>query len=296
MENFLIAGGDLRFVHMANLLSKENEVHCIGFDEDLELSEKVHLLNQVEEIESLNITHLILPLPASSDYVHINTPLWKKSLTLYSVLRALPPKTMVLAGKIDKEIQDILDLYNMHYIDYFAREELAVLNAVPTAEGVLQIAMEEMPTTIFGSKCLIAGYGRIGKYTARTFCSLGADVTVCARKCSELAWSKIYGCKAVLLDKMEEIIQDYNLIINTIPAKVFGNGVLKKIHKDALLIDLASKPGGVDFSMAKDLGVKTIWALSLPGKTAPITAGEIIHETISNILTEQNQCGFDLWR
>ena len=44
--------------------------------------------------------------------------------------------------------------------------------------------------------------------------------------------------------------------------------------------------GGVDFEAAKEAGVKVIWALSLPGKTAPITAGKIIKDTILNILNE----------
>ena len=52
------------------------------------------------------------------------------------------------------------------------------------------------------------------------------------------------------------------------------------------MIDLASKPGGIDFDAARELGVNTIWALSLPGKVAPISAGQIICDTIHNILTE----------
>ena len=50
-----------------------------------------------------------------------------------------------------------------------------------------------------------------------------------------------------------------------------------------MLIDLASKPGGVDFSAAKELGIHAVQALSLPGKTAPRAAAEIIKNTIYNI-------------
>ena len=46
---------------------------------------------------------------------------------------------------------------------------------------------------------------------------------------------------------------------------------------------------GVDMESAKDLGVKVIWALGIPGKTAPITAGNIIKETICNILGESGE-------
>ena len=62
--------------------------------------------------------------------------------------------------------------------------------------------------------------------------------------------------------------------------------VLSKTKPDVLIIDLASKPGGVDFDSAKQLDVKVIWALALPGKCAPVTAGKIIKNTVENILNE----------
>ena len=43
---------------------------------------------------------------------------------------------------------------------------------------------------------------------------------------------------------------------------------------------------GVDFEAARRMGKNVIWALSLPGKVAPVTAGNIIFETIMNILRE----------
>lgn len=43
---------------------------------------------------------------------------------------------------------------------------------------------------------------------------------------------------------------------------------------------------GVDLEAATQLGVKVIWALSLPGKVAPVTSGRIIRDTIFNILNE----------
>ena len=67
---------------------------------------------------------------------------------------------------------------------------------------------------------------------------------------------------------------------------MFTRDVLKRIKKDTLIIDLASRPGGVDFSAAKELGLRVIWALSLPGKIAPVTSGAIIKDTVMNIIKE----------
>ena len=56
--------------------------------------------------------------------------------------------------------------------------------------------------------------------------------------------------------------------------------------KGTLLIDLASRPGGVDFNAAAELQIKTIWALSLPGRVAPKSAGQIIKTTILNMIRD----------
>ena len=169
------------------------------------------------------------------------------------------------------------------------REELAVLNAVPTAEGALQIALEELSTTIFGQKVLIIGLGRIGKVLAMYLKALGADVTVAARSYSSLAWAQIYGSEPLRIAQMNEVIGKFGLIINTAPSTVIDRAALGRVSAEALIIDLASKPGGVDFEAARQLGRKTIWALSVPGKVAPVSAGEIIASTILNILEERGE-------
>ena len=74
--------------------------------------------------------------------------------------------------------------------------------------------------------------------------------------------------------------------IQTTPVKVLDGGRLADLRPGCLVIDLASKPGGVDMDAAAQLGVKVIWALSLPGKVAPVTSGKIIRDTIYNILNE----------
>ncbi|MGM9936476.1 MAG: dipicolinate synthase subunit DpsA, partial [Candidatus Ornithomonoglobus sp.] len=73
---------------------------------------------------------------------------------------------------------------------------------------------------------------------------------------------------------------------NTVPALILTGEVLEKVRQDTLIIDLASKPGGIDFDAAAELGLRVIWALSLPGRVAPVTAGIIIKDTITNILSE----------
>jgi len=159
-------------------------------------------------------------------------------------------------------------------------------NAVPTCEGAIQIALEEMPVTLHAARCLVIGYGRLGKVLSRQLRGLGAKVSVAARKCSDLAWVQVWGYGVERSDQLSGWLCAYDLIISTVPAPVLGREELADLKPGCLVIDLASKPGGVDFTAASELGVKVIWALSLPGKAAPVTAGLAIKSTVYNILRE----------
>ena len=161
-----------------------------------------------------------------------------------------------------------------------------VLNAISTAEGAIQIAMEETIRTIHGSNVLIMGFGRIGKILAKELQGLGANVYCEARKNEDLAWIKAYGYNAIHLNELDNYLNDFHIIINTIPNLVLDEKKLNLLNKDCLIIDLASNPGGLDRDNAKKIGIKTIWALSLPGKVAPLTSAEFIKDTIYNIFQE----------
>ena len=165
------------------------------------------------------------------------------------------------------------------------REELAIANSVPAAEGAIQLAMEELPITISGARCLITGYGRVGQALARLLVALGANVTVAARKFSDLARAQTLGCETLEIQHLENA-GDFDVIFNTVPVLLFSRDILQRMDRSTLLIDLASKPGGVDFTAAAELQLKTIWALSLPGRVAPKSAGFIIKNAILNMLKE----------
>ena len=171
-------------------------------------------------------------------------------------------------------------------LDYFAREELAVANAVPTAEGAVQVAMEELPLTLHSARVLILGFGRVGKLTAHRMGALGAKVTVCAQGYADLAWAAAYGHETMWLEKLGGELGGYDLIVNTIPAQVLDRRRLAWVHPGAFLLDLASAPGGVDQAAAKELGLRVLQAPGLPGRTAPVTAAAAIRDAVYHILWE----------
>lgn len=232
---------------------------------------------------------VILPLPVTQDDERLHCPLTRHTVLLNDVFDVLTPGQRVVGGKIDAHVRTLADSHGIPITDYLQREELAVANAVPTAEGALAIAMAEVPYTIHGARCLILGYGRVAKALAKTLSAVGAVVTVAARKPQDLAWIDVGGQIPLAISELMQgdTPLSYDIVFNTIPEQIVGANLLARLPDDVLLLDLASAPGGFDHEWAKAHGYHVIWALSLPGKTAPVTAGRIIGQTISRILDEE---------
>lgn len=286
-KNILVVGGDLRQVTLIKLLSKNNIVFSIGIEKT---NETAYSSKTIEEIKELNISfaYIILPILVILEKDIVNTPFSSSIINIYDVLKLADKNTIVLGGKITEELKTYFEKENIIYYNYLEREELLIQNAVPTAEGAIQIAMEELPKTIFNLNILILGYGRISKVISRYLKALGGKITVSARRFSDLALLDINGYKKIHTNNIKDILKEQELIINTVPSLILNKENLDCVNKNSLIIDLASLPGGVDISYANKKGIKTIRALSLPGKVAPITAGEIIYNTISNIDCERS--------
>lgn len=283
-KTIIVAGGDLRYGYTAAALSKKFDTYAVGFTRQI-VPEQVKLIESAADgLPMCDI--LVLPMPVSDDGVLVNAPFSQSNLSLKGLISRLKPGAVVFGGKFGKA-KALFEESNIETIDYLACEELSTRNAVPTAEGAIQMMLEEMPRTIYGSEILILGFGRIGSRMAYLLQAMGADVTVAARDVVKRAQAEMLNCQSIAFTELEACAEKFDVICNTVPAKVITESVLEKIQKDALILDLASKPGGIDWDAAQKLGKRVVWALSLPGKTAPVTAGEIIAKTILHLLEER---------
>ena len=283
---FAIIGGDQRSIFCANFLSNKGaRVRAFGFDNYEGFSKEIL---QPESLDSAlkGADCILLPLPIAAEKGILNTPLYQKVLYLDELPEAITKNQVVFAGKPDEDFISALEKKGITCHDYTKREEFSVLNAIPTAEGALQIAMEKLPITLHDSNCLVIGFGRIAKLLCHDLSSLGAHVSAAARKERDLAFMQAFGYTPIHTKDIKEHLSRFNLIINTVPAMMLPDDMLAQVNKEALIIDLASRPGGIDFESAERLGLETTWALSLPGKVAPRTAADIICKTILNILTD----------
>ena len=241
--NVWVVGGDLRQAKLAELLRNDGHtVHTYALDCSPEPVPEAETDLAGAELAD----YVVLPLPTAGEGGMLNAPLSALSHPLSQVLDALRPGQILCAGRVDPGTKAMAEERGLVLHDYFAREELAVANAVPTVEGGIQIAMEELPITLHGARALVIGYGRLGRLMAHRLSLLGAKVSVSARKWADLAWAEAYGHGVEQTDRLEGWLCGYDLIVNTVPARVLGEERLAELKPGCLVIDLASKPGGAD--------------------------------------------------
>lgn len=282
-----IVGGDLRIAKLSEILADDNYiVYTYGLEKYKFTSDNITKCNNLKDIVS-NCDSIISGMPFSKDGLTIYAPFSNNELIIEKVLEELKNK-VIIAGAVKQEIKEMAYKNNTKFIDLMEDETLTILNIIPTVEGAIQTAMENTEITIYNSNCLVLGFGRIGKLLSKNLKELGANVSCMARKEKDLAWSEVYGYKAIELTNLDKNLDNYDIIFNTVPSLILDDKKLKLLKgQNTLIIELASSPGGIDFKKAEEYDIKVIKALGLPGKVAPITAAKYIKKTLEKILNKK---------
>jgi len=244
-KSISVIGGDMRQAILADMLKSDGYDICKC---GLENQDSV-LQKSLSEAVSSDI--LILPLPVSHDNTLLNAPLSSEKIYISDILSNASKDSIVLGGNFTDYLKGELAISGIQYADYFQREELIVQNAIPTAEGAIELAMSELPITLHNSNALILGFGRIGKVLAKMLGGIGANVTVAARKCETLSWIHTLGYNGINMCQLYDCISNYDVIFNTVPSLILDKQLLRNVNKKTLVIDLASKPGGVGVGLDK---------------------------------------------
>ena len=170
--------------------------------------------------------------------------------------------------------------------DYTKNEAFAIKNAYLTAEAAIAEAIRNSDFSLVNAPILITGYGRIAKALHRYLSAFSSNITICARNAEQRALAQQNGAKVISFENLFKCYE-YSFIFNTVPHPVFTVRELVRISTDAVLIDLASFPGGVDKHFAKHFNINLIEARGLPAKFSAKTAGEIVADTVIMMIKEK---------
>lgn len=276
--SFLILGGDDRLVELANIfIGKGYKVYTHGMDKTANC--QAENIGSLEEAVS-KCDIIVGPIPFSKEGKTVNSNYSKEPIEIDNLFSKITPEKKLFFGSLNKDSRELAEKYNIKYEDYHKDESYQILNTIPTAEGAIALMVSETDKTVFGSNVLVLGYGRIGKLLSEYAKSMGAKVFVEARKDEDLTWIKSKGMNELHLNNLQDQIGNMDIIVNTVPALLLDEKELELVKKDVLILDLASLPGGVNHAYAKQIGIKSIHALGIPGKIAAKSAAEYIFNTI----------------
>lgn len=263
MQSILFLGGDNRTkIAYQDLKEKGFKVESLGLFED-----------DNGKIEDSNI--IIFPVPATRDFKTVNCPITNKEILFSDIKDELCGKRILSGGALPIECP---------YENLLDDDSYAILNAIPTAEGAISFCIENTPFTLFGSKVLVIGFGRVSKVLISRLQGFGCDLTVSARKSKDFAFLDSLSVKHINTACVSDIAGNFDVVFNTIDVKLFEN--LESL-KNTTIIDLSTK-GCIDFKNANDNKIKAYKLPGIPGKIAPITAGKILAKTLYSLIKKND--------
>ena len=279
-----VIGGDRRSVLLAGLLQREGDRLRSYALERAELPEG---MARSEHLQAAlyGADAVILPIPAEKGGL-LNAPYARLPCRMEEVTEALWPGQLVFGGAFSEQLRLWAASHGVQLVDWMRRPGFVIGNAALTAEGTVGLLLQESERSLFGSRVLVSGFGRIGRLLAVKLSALGAGVTVAARREEQRAEAEALGYAAASFDALNG---DYDFVVNTVPERVLGEDFLCCLPETALILELASAPGGYDRNLAENLGLRCLSAPGLPGRSAPLSAAELMRREFDLAMKEERE-------
>ena len=272
MDNrFLFIGGDKRSLYAQKMLSEEFGCDRLG-------------LGGVYPEPIGRYGRIVLPLPVSRDGLSVNAPFSEIPLPFSLVEKFAEEGATVFVGGKNAAVEELCARQELRLVDYFADESLTLKNAQLTAEAAASLLVQSTEGSLLGSRALVTGYGRCGKYAARLLAAFGAEVQVCARRPEQRTLAQLDGIGTVPPAALFDAAAKADFVLNTVPARLFSEKMLSEMKKGAVFMELATLPSEPMRELCEKHGLRYIHAAGLPGKYSPKTAGELIARTIKAAL------------
>ena len=285
--NIAVIGADMRQIHMINKLHEKGyTVYTYGINNDL-ITEKIIKTSSLSEAASKgNI--LICPIPFTKNNKDIAFLDLYEDKNIKHFMECINSNHILFAGIIPDYLSTHCNRNKIDQYDFMKMNDVAILNAIATAEGTIAEAIKRSSINLHGSNCLVLGFGRCAQVLANKLQAFNANVCVAARNKDACALAVAYGYSSILLDKLNSELKNFDFVFNTIPAVVLTKEKLEKLSPYVTIIDIASAPGGIDYAASEKLNLNASLCLGLPGIYSPKSSGEILANVIENILIERS--------
>lgn len=276
MQSVVILGGDRRSRFLDTYFQENGFfTYCFGVEQDFSPEELRKTLRS-------DMAALILPLPASRDGKTVNMPLCDTVLTLDTLKALLPTGQTMFGGMLSAQMQAELTAAGARVIEYYD-DDVIVQNARLTAVGAMRVLKDMIDVPPAQLHIAVMGFGRVGAAVAAQLQAHGCTATVSARRTEARRAAEKAGCKVCTIEELRKNLSEFNIVINTVPARIFSADAFKSAPR-VQYMELASAPYGMDLEAAKACGVKAVNAQSLPGKYLPYEAARIVGEKIKSFL------------
>lgn len=263
-KRFLLMGNDIRQRYLKELLEQRGYM--------------TELVQDIENVDVGRYDGILLPVSDSPGCFNLIKDKLKKNQYVFGCN---------VKNLQEKEVTAVQAEAGVKVIEYMQQDSVAYKNAVATAEGAVAEAIIRSGVNLYGSSSLLLGYGRCGKVLADRLVRMYSLVTVMERKKTLRAEAETNGCRAVefsILPFLQREGRKYDYVFNTVPAMVLDSHSLSLLNRNVTIIDIASKPGGVDYEYCKLHHINAVNALGLPGKYAPKTSAGILLEVIEEAM------------
>lgn len=272
-----IIGGDKRQEYLTQILKKHGfSVLAYG------VSDQSYQAASLRELME-NSMVIAAPVPFTRDGKTIASLSEKADMEISSFLFFLRPEHIICGGGLPECVTVRCTEEGIRFFDFLKNDRIACLNAIATAEGAIMEACRLSPMNFYKNHSVVLGYGKCGSVLADRLKGMHSQVTVCARNEKARTEAEVLGFYTTDFEHLKEVLKDAYFVFNTVPAPVLSEELLKILPAQAVIVDIASAPGGVDFNAAGALGITSSLFLSIPGKTAPYASAQILADELIHI-------------
>lgn len=293
--DFSVLGGDARQVFLAEMLTESGRSLCHYAlasqpNNCSSVSEHISIIREAPSLEEacIHSRSVICPFPFTKNGADVSVENSIHRFSIQTLLHLLRPGQSFFAGCIPASFKEAAAKNGIAVFDYADDISLPVYNSISTAEGAVCEAIIHSPFNLHKSRCAVLGFGKCGHSIVCCLKGLSANVSVFTDNTEEAARASLVADESFPLSSLPDCAGNFRFIFNTIPAQFINENTLKNIDRSALIVDIASSPGGVDYKAAHRLGILALQCLGLPGKYAPASSARFLKHFIDTKLSSQS--------